>query len=266
VNKDGKPITVAITMSPMYDRSGEPAGTMAIVRDVTSLKEMESRLVEQERLAAVGELAAMVAHEVRNPLAGIRGGCEILLEGYREGDARNEIGNEVIRQVDRLNRMVQDLLLFARPRPMDPVPTDLHARLDRLLGMIREDPAHKEITLRRQYGSEVPIVRVDARQIEQVFLNLLLNACQAVGGRGEVTVSTGANVATAEVSVLDSGPGVPRERIEQIFKPFFTTRSQGTGLGLAICKKIVEAHDGRIEVHSPPGGGARFTVILPRGD
>lgn len=266
VRKDGKIVTLSVTLSPTYDRAGLPTGSMSIVRDVTSLKELESRLVEKERLAAVGELAAMVAHEVRNPLAGIRGGCEILLEGYSEGETRHDIGLEVIRQVDRLNRIVQDLLLFARPRPADRVPTELHSLLDRVLSAVQRDLGNRGVALRRAYGEAVPVVSVDPRQMEQLFLNLLLNACQAVGHRGQVEVGTGANVSTVEVWVADDGPGVPPEKVEQIFKPFFTTRAQGTGLGLAICRRIAEAHDGRIVVTSPPEGGARFVVVLPAGE
>jgi hypothetical protein len=107
------------------------------------------------------------------------------------------------------------------------------------------------------------VAEVDGRQIEQVFLNLLLNACQAVGGKGRVGLQTAESAQSVEVTIRDTGPGIPAERMEQIFRPFFTTRAQGTGLGLAICKRIVEAHHGRIDVSSPPDGGARFTVVLP---
>jgi len=264
IRKDGKTISVDITISPIHDRAGQRLGSIGIVRDVTSLKEMETRLVERETLAAVGEMAAILAHEVRNPLAGIRGGCEILLEGYTPEDPRAEIGREVIHQVDRLNRTVHDLLLFARPRAMDPVPVDLHALLDRLLAVLREDPANRTVEVRRDYGNEVPVVRVDGRQMEQVFLNLLLNACQAMGQKGTIVLSTTTNVETVEISVRDFGPGIPADKIEQIFRPFFTTRTHGTGLGLAICRKIVDAHGGRITAESLADGGARFTVILPR--
>ena len=265
VRKDGKRITVQLTLSPMYDRMGTRVGTTGIVRDVTVLKEMERMLLEKERLAAVGELAAVVAHEVRNPLAGIRGGCEILLEGYAEGDMRTEIGREVLRQVDRLNRTVHELLLFARPKSMDPVPTDLHALLDRTLGMLREDPSNGEVVTRRDYAEDLPVLSVDPRQMEQVFLNLILNAAQAMHHKGTITISTRRASDGVDLTFRDTGPGIPHDRMEEIFKPFYTTREQGTGLGLAIVKKIVEAHGGRIEAGSAGEGGARFTVFLPCG-
>lgn len=262
VHKEGKLVTVSITMAPMLDASRRYAGSIGIVRDVTDLKEMEQRLVEQERLAAVGELAAMVAHEVRNPLAGIRGACEILLEGYAGDPARTEIGREVLHQVDRLNRTVSDLLLYARPKAMDPVPTDVHALIDRISSVLKEDPANRALSISREYEAGNPVVRADGRQLEQLFLNLMLNAAQATQHRGILRIGTQARDGTFVVTVQDDGPGIPPDRIERIFKPFFTTRTQGTGLGLAICKKIVDGHGGRIDVESPSEGGARFTILL----
>lgn len=264
VRKDGKPITVSVTMGPIRDAAGGLVGTVGIVRDVTALKEMEARLVERERLAAVGELAAMVAHEVRNPLAGIRGGCEILLEGHAAGDPRAEIGREVIHQVDRLNRTTQDLLLFARPKALDPVPTDLHALLDRAVGLAGKGVEDCDVGYVREFDADLPIVDVDGRKMEQVFLNLAMNAMQMMGRAGTLTVRTRSLPDGVAITFRDTGPGIPRERAEHVFKPFYTTRSQGTGLGLAICKQIVEAHGGRIEASSPAGGGAEFVVTLPR--
>jgi two-component system nitrogen regulation sensor histidine kinase GlnL len=263
LRKDGRPITVQITRSALHDAAGNHIGSTGIVRDVSRLKEMEARLLEQERLAAVGELAAMVAHEVRNPLAGIRGACEILLEGYGDSDPRREIGEEVIRQVDRLNRDVEDLLLYARPRTMDPVPTELHGVLDRALRTIADDPATAQVGVRRDYDPALPVLRVDPRQMEQVFLNILLNACQAMDHRGEVRIRTRRDGRQVQIEIRDSGPGIPPEALERIFRPFFTTRTRGTGLGLAIVKNIVEAHGGGIRAGSPAGGGAEFVLTLP---
>ena len=262
--KDGSPVTFALTVAPLRDAAGAFTGTTGIVRDITALKQMERQYLERERLAAVGELAAMVAHEVRNPLAGIRGGCEILLEGYPPGDPRHDIGVEIIHQVDRLTRTVHDLLTFARPRAVDRVPTDLHALIDRILQNLRDDPANAAVEVVRDFADDLTVAQVDGRQIEQVFLNLVLNAIQAMKHKGRVTISTAATGREIVVSVADSGPGIRPEALDHIFQPFFTTRAQGTGLGLAIVKKIVEAHGGRIAVASEPGSGALFTVTLPK--
>jgi PAS domain S-box-containing protein len=264
IRRDGTPITFSLSVAPLYDDTGRYAGTTGIVRDVSAIKQLQRQLLERERLAAVGELAAMVAHEVRNPLAGIRGGCEILLEGYPEGDARHDIGVEIIHQVDRLSRTVHDLLLFAHPKAVDLVPTDLHGLIERIVHVVGGDAANGGVEIVRDFGDDVPVIRADGRQLEQVFLNLLLNAIQAMEHTGRVTIATRTHGRQVAVSVSDSGPGISADKIGRIFEPFFTTRAQGTGLGLAIVKKIVEAHDGRIEASSPPGAGARFTVTLPR--
>lgn len=264
IRKDGSPITFSLTVAPLYDAAGRYSGTTGIVRDVSAIKQLQLQLLERERLAAVGELAAMVAHEVRNPLAGIRGGCEILLEGYPEGDTRHDIGVEIIHQVDRLSRTVHDLLLFARPKAMDLVPTNLHRLIERILHVLLDDPGNAAVDVVLDFGDDVPIIQADGRQMEQVFMNLLLNAIQVMNHKGMVTVATRNLGRQVVVTVSDSGPGIPPDKIGRIFEPFFTTRSQGTGLGLAIVKKIVEAHGGRIEAASPPGSGARFTVTLSR--
>ncbi len=263
LRRDGRRITVQITRSPLYDADGRFAGSTSIVRDMTAIKEMEARLLERERLAAVGELAARVAHEVRNPLAGIRGGCEILLEGYPAGDAKREIGEETLRQVDRLSRTVQELLLFARPRAVEPAPTDVHEVLEHALRALREDPRTREVRLERAYDRSLPPLRLDPQQMEQVFVNVLLNAFQAMEFRGTVRIATRRDGAAAEVAVRDTGPGIRAEVMDNLFKPFFTTRAQGTGLGLSIVRGIVEAHGGTVRAASPPGGGAEFTVRLP---
>ncbi len=264
LRKDGTPITFSLTVAPIYDAADSFAGTTGIVRDVTAVKQLQLQLLERERLAAIGELAAMVAHEVRNPLAGIRGGCEILLEGYPYGDTRHDIGVEIIHQVDRLSRTVHDLLLFARPKAMDRVPTDLHGLIDRILRVLGDDPETGDVEVVRDFDDEVPIIQADGRQMEQVFMNLVLNAIQVMNHKGRVTIATRTLGRQVVVTVSDTGPGIPPDKIAKIFEPFFTTRAQGTGLGLAIVKKIVEAHGGRIEASSPPGSGARFTATLPR--
>jgi len=166
--------------------------------------------------------------------------------------------------VDRLSRTVHDLLLFARPKAMDLVPTDLHRLIERTLHVLLGDPGNATVDVVLDFGDDVPIIQADGRQMEQVFMNLLLNAIQVMSHKGMVTVATRTQGRQVVVTVSDTGPGIPPDRIGRIFEPFFTTRSQGTGLGLAIVKKIVEAHGGRIEAVSTPGSGARFTVTLPR--
>ncbi len=265
VRKDGRRITVRITLSPLYDGDGDYLGSTGIVRDVTAFKEMEARLVERERLAAVGELAASVAHEIKNPLAGIRGACEILSDVFSEDDPRRELSEEVHRQIERLDRTLRDLLRFAKPQAMRQEATDIHAVLDRVLAVLLEADQARSITVDRDYDRAMPELRVDPQQMEQVFINILLNAFQAMNHAGKIVIRTIADGEGASISIRDSGPGIPPEVADRIFKPFFTTRSKGTGLGLAIVKNIVTAHGGAISAATAPGGGAEFTITLPKG-
>lgn len=262
VRKDGTRITVRMTWSPFRGADGKYEGSTTIIRDVSSLLEMERRLREQDRLAAVGRLAAQVAHEIKNPLAGIRGACEIMMVSLTEQRGQ-EIAEEVVRQIDRLNRTVEDLLLFARPMTARPRPTDVHELIDRVLSVLLEQPNARTLIVKRDYATEMPLLNVDPEQMQQVMFNVLLNASQAMDYEGTLKVATRLNETTATVSVSDSGPGIAEETLENIFEPFFTTRAQGTGLGLAIVKKIVQSHRGTIEAARSSQGGAKFEIHLP---
>jgi len=264
LRKDGKPITVRISWSPLLDASGKDIGSIGIVLDVTAQREMRERLVEQERLAAVGEMAAHVAHEIRNPLAGIRASCEVLFTSNEQKGETKEIGDEVVHQIDRLNQTVSELLQFAVPRKLETAPTDLSELIDRVISIFRDNPASRDVGVERVPGSGLPPVQVDPRQLEQVFYNLLLNAAQAMDRRGAVVISTELADGQVEIKVRDTGPGLPPEACEKLFKPFYTTRTEGTGLGLAIVKKIVVAHGGTVDASDSPAGGAEFRIRLPQ--
>jgi len=265
VRKDGTKIIVRITWAPIYDRTGEFEGVVGIVLDVTAEIEMKQRLVEQERLAAVGEMAAQVAHEVRNPLAGIRGACEMVFRGSADLETRKEVGDEVVRQIDRLNRTVGELLQFAVPKATERVPSDLNELIGRVAGMLQEDPRARTVTLVREFDEKLPPVRLDPSKIEQVLYNLLLNALQMMEYEGTITVGTAVEEDRVSITVRDTGPGIPVEVGHEIFKPFVTTRTTGTGLGLAIVRKIIDAHDGSVDASTLEEGGAEFRVFLPIG-
>jgi PAS domain S-box-containing protein len=262
VRKDGKPIAARISWSPLHDASGQHIGATGIVLDVTAQREMRERLVERERLAAVGEMAAHVAHEVRNPLAGVRAACEVLFTKDEPAANAKEIGHEVLHQIDRLDATVSELLQFAAPRKIEAIATDLNQLIDRVISIFREHPASREVRLERRFAKELPKVEIDPRQFEQVLYNLLLNAAQAVEHEGSITVSTWLYDESVEIRVRDTGPGLPPEAAEKLFQPFFTTRREGTGLGLAVAKKIVVAHGGTIEASNAASGGAEFRIRL----
>ena len=262
VRADGGRITVRMTVSPLLDASAGYEGSTAVIRDVSSLVEMEQRLREQDRLAAVGRLAAQVAHEIKNPLAGIRGACEIMMSRLA-GTRMHEVAEEVVRQIDRLNRTVEELLQFSRPTRTALVPADLHELIDGVLGMLLREPRAGTVQVERRYAPRLPAVHIDAAQMQQVLYNVLLNACQAMDYRGRLTIATRLADSSVMVQVRDSGPGLPEGAGDSIFEPFYTTRTEGTGLGLAIVRKIIEAHEGSIEAISAPDGGAEFRISLP---
>jgi PAS domain S-box-containing protein len=263
-HKDGRRVDVRITRWPIFDAAGVYVGSTGIVRDVSRIKEMEAKLVEAERLAAVGELAASVAHEIKNPLAGIRGACEIISELFPSDDPRRELSVEVHRQIDRLDRTLRDLLLFSRPPATRLEAADLHGAIEHVLSVLFGDAQARGVAVERRYAEPLPPVLLDSQQMEQVFFNVLLNAFQAMGFAGTVTITTEADEGEVRVKIRDTGPGIPAENADKIFKPFFTTRSKGTGLGLAIVRNIVNAHGGRIVAGTAPGGGAEVVLALPR--
>jgi signal transduction histidine kinase len=234
------------------------------------------RLARAERLARLGEVAASLAHEIKNPLAGIAGAVQVIADELSETDPRKEIMEEILDQTHRLTKTVQDLLVFVRP----PTPTfaacNIHQVLDRVLILLAEDPSAKAVRIVRAYGAGIPALDADAKQLGQVFLNLLLNAVQAMPNGGQVTLQTGlytgygtdtecwkGNGHAVEVTVSDNGPGVAAQLASDVFTPFFTTKPHGAGLGLSICRRIVEDHGGWIGVESLAGQGAAFRVILP---
>ncbi|HYR97254.1 MAG TPA: ATP-binding protein [Candidatus Binatus sp.] len=223
-----------------------------------------ARLAQSEKLAALGQLAAAVAHEVRSPLAVIRSAAQGLAEAMPPGDEEARRAYSFITaEIDRLGSVVSSLLAFARPLQIQPRSVPVHELFDRALLLARDDLAGKALTIRRDEASALPAVRADGDLICQVLLGLLANAAEAAPSGGEVALLAEASGGVVELAVADSGPGVPADLRGRIFEPFFTTRPRGTGLGLAVARQIVEAHGGRIEVGERAGGGARFTVRLP---
>jgi two-component system sensor histidine kinase HydH len=263
LRKDGTPVILRVTWSPLYDRSGAYAGTTAIVLDISAETEMKQRLLERERLAAVGVMAAQVAHEVRNPLAGIRGALQVILQGKGNERTRHEVGREVLLQVDRLNRTVGELLEFARPASVEPEPTDVRQLIERVVCVLREDPKTRDVVLDCRFATDLPRPKIDPGQMEQVVYNLLINAAQMMEYKGKITVAASAADGQVSIDVRDTGPGISPSVASDIFKPFFSTRSKGTGLGLTIVRKIVHAHRGTITAGSAPAGGAEFRIRLP---
>lgn len=224
--------------------------------------EIEEQLRRADRLSTLGELSAGLAHEIRNPLGSIRGTAEILKDGVDPDDPRHEFAEILIKEVDRLNHVLEDFLRFARQAPMERGRFDLNAIVREVLDLTRRQSGRSDIAVIADLA-ELPMLDGDGGQIRQALLNMVLNALQAMPEGGQLTVVTRLANAAAEVAISDTGVGIPAGDEERIFKTFVTSRPDGTGLGLPISQRIVASHGGRIAVSSRPGEGATFTVSLP---
>ncbi|PNU19647.1 sensor histidine kinase [Geothermobacter hydrogeniphilus] len=226
------------------------------------LLEVEEQLRRADRLSALGELSAGLAHEIRNPLGSIRGTAEILRDGIPADSPHQEFAAILIKEVDRLNQVVQDFLDFARPGKIEAGRVDLNQMVDEVLALSGRMLQKSRTELQVDKAS-IPCCRGNAEQLKQALLNLVLNAMQAMPDGGILRVTTGQKGNQLFIAVSDSGQGISAEMQNRIFDPFFTTRHEGTGLGLAISGRIVRGHGGRIDVNSEPGQGATFTLSLP---
>ncbi len=245
-------------------RRRDRAAAAVIQAQTEAIGAARARLLQSEKLSALGQLAAAIAHEVRNPLGVIRSASQNLNETLHDDDVEGHRScSFIIAEIDRLASVVSSLLAFARPLQLKPEPVRVEELLDHAVELAAEEMRARRIRIQRRAVASVPPVRADRDLACQLFLGLLNNAAEAAGEGAEVVLEARACDGAVEVAVADSGPGVPAHLRERIFEPFFTTRKRGTGLGLAVAKQIVEAHGGRISVGDRAGGGACFTVSLP---
>jgi two-component system sensor histidine kinase PilS (NtrC family) len=256
---------LGISISPLTDGTQRRRGVIAVFQDLTEVHEMRERVRKADRLAAVGELSAGIAHELRNPLASISGSIEMLYhELALEGENRR-LMELIMRESDRLDRIISDFLEFARLRTPRRVPSKLDRCIDEVVTLVRQNTEKSEgISIRTIIEPALPDVWMDDEQMRQVFMTLAVNACEAMasGGTLEIAVERGGGM--VRVSFLDEGSGIDPEGLERMFEPFFTTKDGGTGLGLAMANKIVNAHGGSIEYRNAERG-AVFTIVLPVG-
>jgi PAS domain S-box-containing protein len=232
-----------------------------ILHDLTSRVAIESQLREQTALARLGEMAAVLAHEVKNPLAAVRGAVQVIGSRLPAESRDGGIVKEIVSRIDSLNELMKDLLLFARPPRPNPVPVEVQALVSSTAALVREDPALSAVRI--EVDGSAHSVLADPGLLQIVFLNLMVNSAQAMRGEGEIKASVSAEDGRCRIVIHDDGPGMPPAVREQIFTPFFTTKSRGTGLGLATAKRLIEAHEGTIAVECPPEGGTTVTVRLP---
>lgn len=259
--KNGELYWVATTIVPFLDDDGKPYQYMAIRFEITERQRAEARLLEQETLSRLGEMAAVVAHEVKNPLAGIRAALQVIGGRMPEQAPERAVLGDIQVRIDALNQMVHDLLLFARPKLPVVTPTALTTLLAGTASMLRRDPAWADVEM--ALPSTGPTLRLDAPQFQAVIFNLLLNAAQAMNGHGRIEVTVETTNECCEIVVRDSGPGIAAAAREKLFEPFFTTKHRGSGLGLATARRVVELHGGTLTAE-PGDGGAAMMIRLPR--
>jgi two-component system sensor kinase FixL len=259
LRRDGTMFPVHLSVGEMIV-NGQQKFT-GILHDLSARVRIEEQLREQTALARLGQMAAVLAHEIKNPLAGIRGAIQVI-GGRLPADSRDAaVMLEVIKRIDGLNDLMEDLLLFARPPQPKPTPVDVPSLVAATASLLTEDPAVARVKVEIQ-GSAPPVMG-DPELLKIVFVNLIVNGAHAMEGHGHLRISVAPVNGTCRVVFQDEGPGIPQEIRSKIFTPFFTTKSRGTGLGLATAKRLVEAHGGTIEIDCPPGGGTVVTIALP---
>jgi signal transduction histidine kinase len=237
-------------------------GTVHIVRDITEMKRIRERLASSERMAALGEVAAKVAHEIRNPLVSI-GGFAQRLENKLEGNLK-EYATIISREVRRLEDILRDILGFVREVRLSPRDVDVNVLMKEVFSLVESDLTERGIVVDTSYG-DVPPVRLDKDRVKEAFLNIVNNAIQAVGNHGRITAKTYTSNGQVVVQISDTGKGITEKDMPFIFDPFYTTKPTGTGLGLAITRRIVEEHGGRIEVKSKMDEGTTIKVYFESG-
>jgi two-component system sensor histidine kinase PilS (NtrC family) len=271
VNLDGLRMILGFSAAPFEGVQDTNASVIINFRDITGIRRMEEALKRADRLAALGELSARMAHEIRNPLAAMSGSVQMLAEQTTSGDNNGRLLAIVLRESNRLNKLITEFLTYARPLTPNKVPIDLKVLAEDIRLLLLADNRFANIVI----NNRVPLhmmIQADRHQINQVLLNLLQNSADAMPEGGDIEVNAQFFLNGAEgfrkspavcISVTDSGKGLEPETAQRIFEPFWTNKSEGTGLGLAVSYRIIEAHGGTISAESPPTGGCRFTILLP---
>ena len=274
VTRWGHKVPISVTVSPLQDHYGAFLGSILVLRDVKHRKELEEDLKRADRLAMVGTLAAGLAHEIRNPLGGIKGAAQLLKRSLDRDSPLLEFAAIMIREVDRVDKLIEQLLDLSRPAKLQLAPLNIHEVLDDVLLLETQAVEEQRIVVKKRFDPSLPPIRGDRAQLTQVFLNLVKNAFQAMNGSGALTVTTRVETdfhirgegndrsRLIWVDIEDEGIGIKEEDLPHIFSPFFSTKNSGTGLGLAVCYRIVKEHGGLIRVESVDGKGTTFRVSL----
>jgi len=261
--RSGRRVPVSEKDSTIADRDGNRLGFVKTFQDLSELSALREQVRQIDRLAAIGEMAATVAHEIRNPLGGIRGFATFLAQDTPEDDPRHRLVQKILTGTSSLEKVVSGLLEYTRPVELKLVPTSCAAIAQAALRYMEYDPSR--ITIFTEVDLDLRIL-ADADKIRQVLMNVLMNAVQSITGRGEIRVSAEADGNLVHLVVQDTGCGMNEKELKQIFSPFYTTKEKGTGLGMAVSQKIVDGHGGVLSAHSEPGKGTRIAIQLSRAE
>jgi len=264
IQRNGETFPIGMRLSPLKDGSGNSIGIIGVFQDLTELKAMEAEVKRKEKWAFIGELSASIAHELRNPLASLKGSIEMLSEKKVPEEYAERLMKIALSEMDRLNGIITDFLLYARPQELTKKPFDIHQSLRDVVTLLQgTETNNKNVTISAKLDGEL-IITGDSKQLQQVFWNLGINAVDAIEEAGRIDIYTVLKSNRVEIIFKDTGMGIDSEGIDKIFYPFYTTKEHGTGLGLSIAHKITEEHGGKILVESGGmGNGTTFRVVLP---
>ncbi|MCG6910463.1 MAG: PAS domain S-box protein [Deltaproteobacteria bacterium] len=260
-----KAVPVSVSAARITGEEGQFLGNVVILRDIADVRRLQEEIRRTEKLAALGGLAAGVAHEIRNPLSSIKGIATYFRDRLDTAPADKETAEVMIQEVDRLNRVISELLEFARPPQLKTRMTPLGDLVRHTLRLVQQDAQSSDIDLQVTVTPKDLSLEMDPDRFSQCLLNLYLNAIQAMENDGTLSIDCALKGENVILKISDTGPGISRAHLQHVFNPYFTTKPSGSGLGLAIAHKIVEAHQGRITVDSAPGQGTVFTITLPQG-
>mgnify|MGYP003513227122 CR=1 FL=1 len=266
ITKAGQLINVSISRFAIYDEKDvNTIGSVGILRDITTVKQLQKELREKENLALIGEVVSSIAHSLSNPLNIISGNADYLLLNKKADEPEYEELKTIVDETTRITKSLRGLLNFSRPLVVEKSKTDINKLVEVIAESSKYSIGKKSVIIKRSLDKNLPHVKVDKAQIDEVITNLVINAIQALTGPGEVMISTKTNSTSIYIEVSDNGPGIPKENLEKIFRPFFSSKGygKGTGLGLSIVKRIVTEHGGSIKVLSQVGKGTTFTISLP---
>jgi PAS domain S-box-containing protein len=265
LTKNGEIKNVSISRFEIYDENDNSIGSVGILRDITAVKRLQQELRERENLALIGEVVSSIAHSLSNPLNIISGNADFLLLNRKEKDQDYEELKTIVDETTRITKSIRHLLNFSRPITVVKKNTNINNLVNEIINKSKFIIGNKDINIKKALVKDMPDIKCDPAQIEEVLTNLVTNAVQAIHKKGEIRIKTSVDDSKLYIEVTDDGPGIPKENLEKIFQPFYSSKEygKGTGLGLSIAKREIMEHGGEIKVDSTVGKGTTFLISLP---